>query len=217
MLAEAYELDMERRYQWTVATGEWHVKRKSLSGSSKRQIGICLNRFIKPLLGDIVLVAINFDHLNDAIDMVWHGDGGSASYARSVGSILKMMLRWGAKHGWAIKPRLLSVLAELLTPPRRLPPPVNIEHVKACLRVVFGPRSEKGNRRIYVYRRALWPIFIANGPRHGEVAQLEWSDIDWARGVAEINKAHSPDDGLTKAPKSKAGFRDIWLPEQALL
>lgn len=58
-------------------------------------------------------------------------------------------------------------------------------------------------------------IMLYAGLRRGEVQVLEWSDIDFDNKVIHITKACSSlkNVPIIKAPKSKAGIRDIPIPD----
>jgi integrase len=57
------------------------------------------------------------------------------------------------------------------------------------------------------------------GLRKGEIAGLMWSDIDFQKGVIHIQRSRVKVDGrvITKAPKSKAGIRDLWPGTHTML
>jgi hypothetical protein len=60
-------------------------------------------------------------------------------------------------------------------------------------------------------------MLVSNGPRRGEIAVLQWSGIDWARGVATINGSWNRFDKIAKDTKTVSGMgRLIWLPKQAI-
>lgn len=56
---------------------------------------------------------------------------------------------------------------------------------------------------------------ISLGLRRGEIAALEWSDIDFEKSVIHItkNRVIAGKEKITKAPKSQAGLRDLYFGE----
>ncbi len=56
------------------------------------------------------------------------------------------------------------------------------------------------------------------GLRKGEIAELKWSDIDLENGIVHITRSRVKADKevITKAPKSEAGIRDLYLGNEAL-
>lgn len=56
------------------------------------------------------------------------------------------------------------------------------------------------------------------GLRKGEIAELQWSDIDFDKGVIHIQRSRVKVNGkvITKSPKSKAGIRDLWPGTQTM-
>ena len=56
------------------------------------------------------------------------------------------------------------------------------------------------------------------GLRKGEIAELKWSDIDLEKGIVHITRSRVKADKklITKAPKSEAGVRDLYLGNEAL-
>ncbi len=67
--------------------------------------------------------------------------------------------------------------------------------------------------------RALWATALLAGLRLGEVAALDWSAIDFERGVIVVDRSWCPKSGTFVAPKSKAGRREVPIigPLRALL
>ncbi len=56
------------------------------------------------------------------------------------------------------------------------------------------------------------------GIRKGEIAELQWKDIDLENGIIHITRSRVKADKalIIKAPKSEAGIRDLWLGKEAL-
>ena len=60
---------------------------------------------------------------------------------------------------------------------------------------------------------SLWAWFVTTGTRLGEALALQWSDIDWDKGIATIQRAVSGDASkrVIKTPKSASGIRTLAL------
>jgi integrase len=62
-------------------------------------------------------------------------------------------------------------------------------------------------------------VSLFTGMRLGEVLALRWNRIDLDKAVIQVREAleHTKAHGIRfKAPKSKAGRRDIWIPCTAM-
>lgn len=62
--------------------------------------------------------------------------------------------------------------------------------------------------------RNLFQFAFTTGLRTGELIALEWADIDWKRGVVCVRRASVRK--RTKAPKTKAGEREVKLLPPAI-
>ena len=80
------------------------------------------------------------------------------------------------------------------------------EHLKALM-----THMEKlANRKYsYFFEYVLYSLLLATGCRFGEVAALEWSDIDLEERTISITKNYSRLLKLIGTPKSRAGIRVI--------
>lgn len=58
-------------------------------------------------------------------------------------------------------------------------------------------------------------LMLFCGLRPQEVARLEWSDVDMGNRVIHVRRSRKA-DGLTGAPKSSAGVRDVPIPQYLL-
>lgn len=76
-------------------------------------------------------------------------------------------------------------------------------------------KSYVEHRTIHIQYKAFFLLAIYGGFRRGEISALTWNDIDFDNHTVSITKAVSKTrtDGQTiKAPKTKAGKREIILP-----
>jgi len=60
----------------------------------------------------------------------------------------------------------------------------------------------------------MWTFWAWTGLRVEEIIALQWNDVDWVKGVVRITKAVR--DGRLKAPKTRAGKREVTLQEEAI-
>lgn len=67
------------------------------------------------------------------------------------------------------------------------------------------------------YDNILYHLLLATGCRFGEVAALEWSDIDLKNGTVSINKNYSHISNAVSTVKSKAGNRIISIDNKTVL
>lgn len=59
--------------------------------------------------------------------------------------------------------------------------------------------------------RALWATALYAGLRLGELRALDWSHVDFERGVIRVERAWEPHERQFITPKSKAGVRSVPL------
>lgn len=66
---------------------------------------------------------------------------------------------------------------------------------------------------------ALYVLAILTGMRRGELLGLQWADVDWDQGRVTIRRSvtMASRDVIISTPKSEAGHRTIYLPEDALI
>ena len=62
--------------------------------------------------------------------------------------------------------------------------------------------------------RNMYEFWFETGLRTGELIALRWSHIDWLRKLARVETNFTA--GVEKAPKTKAGFRDVELTPDAI-
>src|SRR5262249_51174844 len=149
--------DVEERYRWTKQTRQWFVRGRSMRSDTRRKYNDNCRRFILPELGSIVLISLELEDIQQMVRNVWREVSGNQG--RSAGESIKTILRWGDEHEWRVQDRLLRLLPKLLLPPktvREYDMQIIEPYLKACLAVVFGPRTGKTSRRGYLYRRILW-------------------------------------------------------------
>jgi hypothetical protein len=190
MLAQAYLDNEEKLYQRTRETGVWLGKKgKSRKMSTLRSRRDMLRRFVVPILGSATLIALELDDIQRMVDEA--EKTGTSSQARLAGLTTGTMLRWGRRRGWVVKPLTMALLPDLILPEEGKREPADLESVRECFKVVFGPRKGKLWMKSYLYRRIALVLWVANGARRAEMTDLEWKDIDWSIGVAFAKTAET--------------------------
>jgi integrase len=213
-LVAAFLSDCDNRERWTITNKAWYEKGRSLKPSTNRGYHAAA-RDILPRLGDTLLIALELDDLNRMVKEI-EGDV-TKPVARRAGESLCTMLRWGAVQGWTVQPMLVGLLSKVRLPPKCRREKIPTEaHIKAIFKVIFGPRPHKVSRIGYLCRRLIWLICITNGPRRMEIAQIRIENIDRDTGRVRIADSIDHATYLEMGPKTRAAYRDIWLPKQAM-
>ena len=106
------------------------------------------------------------------------GAGLSPSSVAVIHQILHAALRRAAEHGLVARN-----VADLVRPPRRVPPdirPLSATQARALLEVARGERLE-----------AVFVLALASGLRIGELLALRWSDVDLERRQLSVRRTLS--------------------------
>jgi hypothetical protein len=143
-LLDYFLLDCQERHRRTVEQQAWH-ERWSMSGDTNRSYRDLVGRFLKPKLGDHVLIALDFDDCQKFVDSVLAEVTGPQ--ARRAGETLRTVLRFGGERGWVISEKLIGLLPRLILPPKpqRRTSPTD-EQIGRCFQVIYGPRRHKQSR-----------------------------------------------------------------------
>jgi integrase len=174
-----------------------------------------VNSYILPRLGHVALKDVTSDMLSRFYDELLAsgrrhvGSDGNAGLSSTsvrlvhvtVHRMLKDALRWG------ILPRNVANAASEDAPRRRKTGKDTMQ--------VWSPEQ----LRLFLDATrdhrlsAMWVLFITTGLRRGEVAGLEWSDIDLAKGQLAVNRARVVvnHNVLDSTPKSERSARVIGL------
>ncbi len=186
----------------------WAATNKVTARTKERYADLHRNQ-IMPFLGQIPLQALK------SIDVEkWHGlllakgrkdgMGGLAPQTiKHAHRLLTQTLREAARHDLVVKN-----VASLISPPRVKGAEIEILTADQ-IRVVLTELKDHS-----IYLKAILAIFA--GMRRGEVLALRWQDIDFDRKVIAVKAAleETKAGGICfKTPKSKAGVREIPLPE----
>jgi len=163
---------------------------------------------IEPLLGQYKISELRPDHVQKFVNKMYEEKKYSYSSIRGSLSILRMALEQAVKNGIlvrnvatdAIMPKKTHATREVLTQEEQ---DQFIEHVS---NLYYG--------RFYI-------LLLSTGLRGGEARALTWADIDFEKGILNVNKtlsyAKDPDNPNNKfaiivsTPKTQASIRTIPL------
>jgi integrase len=161
---------------------------------------------IRPHLGAMRVQKLKTVHLAELYGKLQKSkaDGGAGLSPRTVGHVHRRLFQiLGQAVKWSViafnpaaaakPPRVERTEIEILAP----------DQVKTILHALRG--------------HALYPVAViglATGIRRGEMVALRWGDIDLDRGKVHVERSlEQTNDGLRfKAPKTKAGRREISIP-----
>ena len=90
-----------------------------------------------------------------------------------------------------------------------------IRHGKKVIREEY----KQGELVVAHKYKTAFVVTIFSGVRREELLGLQWKDIDFDKNSININKAvqYTKEDGVfVKAPKSAAGYREIFLPDTCM-
>jgi integrase len=142
---------------------------------------------------------------------------GAGLAPRTVGHVHRLLHRvFGHAVKWSVIATNPVAAAE---PPRVMRPEIKIlspDEIKTVLAALRAPAPRPGYKvkpeNHPLYRIAL--IGLATGLRRGEIAALQWSDIDIESGKLRVERSlEQTNAGLAfKPPKTKAGRRTISVP-----
>jgi integrase len=169
----------------------------SASASAKQHI----RRFLIPAFGKMALKDINTEAVQGMIAGMVRLDA-SRSYVQNVlytlNSILTAAIKWGHKAQ--------KLIYENLTVP--------VEGEKQRGKTFTPDQAQKILEAAEEPERSLWVTAVMTGLRPGELAGLQWEDINFEGAYLEVRR--SCYRGKMNAVKSKAGNRVIPLPDPLL-
>jgi integrase len=196
----------------TLTLGTWldhwleHVQRQAVASSTFGQQQWIVCKHIKPYVGDKRLSRMTADQL-DWLFAELERQGVGARTRKSVYEVLRKSLRQ------AVEKRRLQISPMVaVEAPRRNRPNIQtllIEQVRDLLAQAEGDLYE-----------ALYVLAVHTGMRWGEIAGLQWQDVDLQKGVIHVRRAQREvyDPSAKKGskyrielaePKTKSGRRSI--------
>lgn len=195
---------------------EWrNVKRHLVKESSFATYSINIERHILPAFGNCRTVD-NDDA--QALAFRLAADGLSANTVKGVMLVLRMLLEFGWRHGWAERPDLRINIPKEAAQRHRLPV-LGIDDQRAVMSYISANRTP---RNVGIY------ICLCTGLRIGELCGLKWSDIDLRARLLYVRRTvarvYTETDGrwgtkvVVGPPKTPNSLREIPLsPELAAM
>lgn len=168
-----------------------------------------LRQHVKPRFG-----ALRFSEVTSLPVQDWVNDllaqGYSAHTVSGAYGSFAILLAFAVRRRWVKRSVLRDEPCRLPKKPKRAAVPSKADILTV---LAAAERLEAGeNLQTHLNRQATVNIGIFCGLRPGEIYGLQWSDIDWDRGVINVRHNFTKKDGL-KSPKTEAGLREVTLVE----
>lgn len=130
-------------------------------------------------------------------------------------SIIRRILQ----HGVLLEVLPNNPARETITPKRQKPEKQAVKYIdNQDLKKLLTYMDQLAPIRArYYYDMVLYNLLLATGCRFGEIAALEWSDIDLDKRTVSISKSYNRQLDLVGSPKSKAGNRVISIDKKTAL
>lgn len=201
---------------WLCIWLENYIKPSSKIRTYERYSQICTLHII-PLLGEYQLTEITIIDLQKFITFLLSsgnhktGKGLSANFVNAVISVLQNSLK--TAHLAGITPTYIANKIKRPAPIEKQVDCFTISEQKQIERYIFNCKKDK-----------LFGIVLClyTGLRIGELLALDWSDIDFEKGLLFVSKScHDGNDGnnrvrIIDSPKTRHSQRVIPLPKQLL-
>lgn len=169
-----------------------------------------LNKHILPKFGDYKL-----SKLTPNMFQVYINDLAKKIYSfHVVNSIISRILKFGV----SLELLKSNPVRDILLPKHTLPKVDRIKFIDHSDLKKFLDYLERKSTVNYSYYfdMVLYKFFLATGCRFGEVAALEWSDIDFNERTISISKSYSKQVKLTGETKTKNGKRVIAIDTKTI-
>ena len=185
---------------------EWHrLYTAQLSQTTRAGYKQQIDYRIIPSLGNIPLNSLKPNDIQAWVNWLSNDEGLSGQTVKNIFLNLKVALEVARKQKMIpenpcrdiILPTIKQYKAQVFTP----------SQIKQMLTVAQDTD---------MYLIAVIEAYL--GLRKGEIAALKWEDIDLENGIVHIIRSRVKADKtvITKAPKSDAGIRDLYLGNEAL-
>ncbi|MBT6278839.1 MAG: tyrosine-type recombinase/integrase [Candidatus Thioglobus sp.] len=202
--------DLLGRNSNKLTTGEylltWHeYNARSLEETSKSENLRIIHTSLLPDLGHIPLADLSWPDIK-AMALNWHN---TTKTIRNKLAPLRKALRHALDDGLIESNVLLGKSVDGIqkdfNPEEEEISPFDMRERQALLDACVHQQDHN------LFKFIMW-----TGLRTSEVVSLTWSDIDWHKGTARINKAKPRKATHIKRPKTKAGVRQVKLFPDAL-
>jgi integrase len=204
----------DRRLTTAEWANRWLDSRAKIRPSTRRAYRIILDSYVVPSIGQIPLVQLRPDHLDQMLTQIRTGKIRPAAARRREGgqlsarSLRQIMAVTTAMLNGAVKRRLV---------PWNPASAVELESPERHEATVWGPgevatllaHAEAAEPRLAI----AWRLAFSYGLRRGEIAGLRWEDVDQEEGMLHVRQQLTETAGelVPGPPKTASGTRDIPL------
>ncbi|MCJ8053904.1 site-specific integrase [Shinella curvata] len=175
-----------------------------MTGQTLASYRYVLENHVVASIGALRLCNLEAHHVQAVIDEKI-GDF-SQTTVRKIHDVLHLLLAYAVKKKWAKRNILRDDPVSLPRGGKRRVYVPSKAELKTLISAALDLENEQAltwvNRLVFVCLGAF------GGLRKGEIAGLQWSDVDFDKEVIHIRHSQSYHDGL-KEPKTQAGVRDV--------
>jgi integrase len=178
---------------------------RKLAGGTLENYRRHLRLRILPELGKIKLVDLRSERIE-----CWINDLAPKTKYAHVGAYWNLydILNYAAKKKWCSNP----LVVDPIDPPTREPANIIVgtrQEIRALLEAAVTPIRRQGVRKYtHEIRAATLLLAAVHGLRKGEIAGLQWENVDLVEGEIRVRHSWSKRGGLGP-PKTKAGKREV--------
>lgn len=214
-IAGGYHVADRKTLTFNVAAELWvedrhrRVQLKELARSTVYKTDYLLEKHLRPKLGTMLLTSVT----SDVIERLLIDNAGKVAKGtnRGVLTVASMILAFAVKRKLIVRSTLIDepvAVPGIDLGKSRMP---DKEAIRAMLASLTHRRKDE---RVMSHRNRVAVILLALfcGLRKGEIAGLQWENIDFQNGVIRIRHSYSTHDGL-KAPKTASSVRDVPMPD----
>lgn len=179
---------------------DWLKNEPKIKESTRWSYEIIIRKHVLPRIGHIPISEINLQALQKLVNDILR-DGNSIKTATLVKWIMSKAQRRARILGLTshhVDSRDIEI-PQYAPRVRRI---WNLEELKKFLRLIEGDKYEW-----------FYLLYVTYGLRRGEAIPIEWSDIDWKRGIIVVNKQYTrvKRDFVIETPKTKTSIRVLPL------
>lgn len=194
-----------------LTTGEYLTRWIGTTAKSKvraatlRRYKQLVEMYLIPTLGGVKLAKLSPLHIEQCYSAMEKGDTkrkpAGATTRRAAGTVLSIALR----HAVRIKLIQYNPSADV----------AKARPQEKEMLVMTQPQAQRFLEAAASHRHyAMFALALGSGMRQGELLALQWADIDFDKGTAEVKRSLSQvgKEFIIKEPKSRSGKRSVLLP-----
>ncbi|MFB5192760.1 site-specific integrase [Alicyclobacillus fastidiosus] len=161
--------------------------------------------YIVPILGKVKLDKLSHSHIQQLYE-AWNAKLAPSTVHR-IHRVLRTALNYAVKQGYLVKSPMTRVDAPERRTPRRTI--LSVQQAKTML-------TWLKQRRPGPYKACFLAIYT--GMRCGEVAGLQWGDVEWDTNVLHVRRSRQRTKGedIVGTPKTADSERDIVVPDMVM-